>query len=53
MPARAKKGQAVNPAKISGMITMLRYQATKCKDEEKKEAGANALKVYCGFRRHC
>ena len=43
---RAKKGEAVNPAAISGMITMLRYQANNCKDPEKKEAGSQALQAY-------
>ena len=46
---RAPKGAAVCPAAISGMITMLRYQAEKCKDPAKKEAGAAALEVYQGL----
>ena len=44
--ARAPRGSAVCPAKISGMLTMLRYQVNKGKDEDKAAAADQALKVY-------
>ena len=44
--ARAPRGQAVCPAKISGMLTMLRYQVNSGKDQEKATAAEQALKVY-------
>ena len=44
--ARAPRGQAVCPAKISGMLTMLRYQVNSGKDQEKATAADQALKVY-------
>ena len=46
---RAAKGEGVSPAALSGMITMLRHQAEKCKDPEKSSAGAHALEVYQGI----
>ena len=44
--ARAPRGQAINPAKISGMLTMLRYRINHGKDQSKATAAEQALKVY-------
>ena len=36
----------MNPAKVSGMLTMLRYQINHGKDQSKATAAEQALKVY-------
>ena len=43
---RAPRGQGMVPAKVSGMLTMLRYQINTGKDREKATAAEQALKVY-------
>ena len=44
--ARAPRGQGMIPAKVSGMLTMLRYQINTGKDREKATSAEQALKVY-------
>ncbi len=46
MSKRAKAGQGMDGAKISGMLAMLNYQADKGKDAKKAENAKKALEVY-------